>query len=124
MLRNKSLGGKIKFLLLFFILIIAFVNGYDRGVDEKENMAQESQQDDQNNQEDDVNAGDSNKEDANVENSNNTSVMEDGTYTSKEEVAEYIQETAKTLQMEIIAMEIMPDHVHLIIAVDNTVINK
>ena len=30
------------------------------------------------------------------------------------EVAEYIQETAKTLQMEIIAMEIMSDHIHIL----------
>ncbi len=65
MLKNKTLGGKIKFLLLFFILIIAFSNGYDRGLKEQEGSNQESQQD-------------------------KTSVTEDGTYTSREEVAEYI----------------------------------
>lgn len=30
------------------------------------------------------------------------------------EVADYIKETAKTLQMDIIAMEVMPDHIHIL----------
>lgn len=30
------------------------------------------------------------------------------------EVAEYIKEAASTLQMDIIAMEIMPDHIHIL----------
>lgn len=31
------------------------------------------------------------------------------------EMAEYIKETAATLQMAIVAMEIMPDHIHLLV---------
>jgi len=92
MLKNKSLGGKIKFLLLFFICVIAFSQGYDRGLDEQEGTQQESQQGGQDDQ-DDVNAGDSDEEDADnsgSEDSNEPTVSEDGTYTSKEEVAEYI----------------------------------
>lgn len=34
--------------------------------------------------------------------------------TVEKEVADYIKETAKSLQMEIIAMEIMPDHIHIL----------
>lgn len=84
MLKNKSLGGKIKFIVLFLVLIVAsFVNGYDGGVDKPQDEAQESQQDEGNiNDAEDGNVdGDSSKE---------ASVTEDGTYTSKEEVAEYI----------------------------------
>lgn len=61
MLKNKTLGGKIKFLLLFLICVIAFSKGYDRGLDEQEGTQQ-----------------------------NEPSVQEDGTYISKEEVAAYI----------------------------------
>ncbi len=61
MLKNKTLGGKIKFLLLFLICVIAFSKGYDRGLDEQEGIQQ-----------------------------NEPSVREDGTYISKEEVAAYI----------------------------------
>lgn len=32
----------------------------------------------------------------------------------EKEVTEYIKETAKTLQMDIVAMEIMPDHIHIL----------
>lgn len=95
MLKNKTLGGKIKYLLLLFLLIIAFVNGYGRGLDEQGDVNQESQQGGQDDQ-DDVNVGDSddeddaNAEDVGSEGSNNPTVTEDGIYTSKEEVAEYI----------------------------------
>lgn len=30
------------------------------------------------------------------------------------EVADYIKETAQTLQMAIVAMEVMPDHIHIL----------
>lgn len=32
----------------------------------------------------------------------------------EQEVAEHIKETARTLQMDIVAMEIMPDHIHIL----------
>lgn len=32
----------------------------------------------------------------------------------EKETAEYIKETAKALQMDIVAMEIMPDHIHIL----------
>ena len=32
----------------------------------------------------------------------------------EKEVAEYLKETAKSLQMDIIAMEIMPDYIHIL----------
>lgn len=32
------------------------------------------------------------------------------------EIAEYIKETAKTLQIDILAMETMPDHIHILVS--------
>jgi putative transposase len=32
----------------------------------------------------------------------------------EQEISEYLKETAKNLQMEIVAMEIMPDHIHIL----------
>lgn len=94
MLKNKSLGGKIKFIVLFLVLIVAsFVNGYDGGVDKQQEEAQESQQDEGNVNDAEAGNSDGNDaEDSNVEDdsSKEASVTEDGTYTSKEEVAEYI----------------------------------
>ncbi len=99
MLKNKSLGGKIKYLLLMLILIVAFVNGYDMSLNAPEGQKYENQQEQDDagdsGDEGDIgeegtsgNAGDS--ENAGDEANEDASVTEDGTYTSKEEVAEYI----------------------------------
>ena len=32
----------------------------------------------------------------------------------EQEISEYLKETAKNLQIEIVAMEIMPDHIHIL----------
>ncbi len=83
MLKNKRIGNIIKFLLFLLILTIALVNGFDKDLNQKEDIGDGSQQE--------QNGPDGNAN-VNVEDSGNeeSSVMEDGIYTSKEEVAEYI----------------------------------
>jgi len=83
-MKNQSLGKKIKFILLFIIMLIGFWSGYQRGTDEKESANQQEQQFQGTADDNDVMG------DENSDTKDDSLVVEDGTYTSKEEVAAYI----------------------------------
>ncbi len=101
-MRDKPLGTKLKFLLVFIIFMIGIWNGYENGTQYQEEQKQEQNQNGADNgtedaDEDNVGNGTEDADKDNVgsgtedtDKGESVSVDEDGTYTSKEDVAAYI----------------------------------